>query len=182
MHATLCDLMTDIVQNAVEAGASEIELTVFEDREQIKFKVQDNGKGMNSETQAKAKDPFYSDGLKHAHRRVGLGLPFLFQTAEAADGQASIESEEGHGTVIRFCAKAQHVDLPPVGDFPGAAAMMLTLLPKGELRINRELNGKSYQLKRSELNEALGGLNSAGNLNMLKRFIASQEEDLRKAG
>jgi hypothetical protein len=35
---------------------------------------------------------------------------------------------------------------------------------------------------RGELEEALGGLDSAENLNMLKTFIASQEEDLRKAG
>ena len=182
MHATLCDLMTDIVQNAVEANATEIELTILEDNEQIEFEVRDNGKGMNSETQARAIDPFYSDGQKHAHRRVGLGLPFLFQTAEAAGGEAAIESQEGRGTVIRFCAKAQHVDLPPFGDFDSAAAMMLTLLPAGELRIIKTLNGQSYTLLRSELDEALGGLDRAENLSMLKTFIASQEEDVRKAG
>ncbi|MBI9020902.1 MAG: ATP-binding protein [Verrucomicrobia bacterium] len=182
MHATLCDLMADIVQNAVEANATEIELTIREEKERIEFEVRDNGKGMNSETQAKAMDPFYSDGQKHAHRRVGLGLPFLFQTAEAAGGKASIESEEGAGTVIRFCANAQHVDLPPFGEFSSAAAMMLTLLPAGELRIIKTLNGQSYTLRRSELDEALGGLESVESLIMLKTFIASQEEDLRKAG
>lgn len=182
MHATLCDLMADIVQNAVEANATEIELTIREEKEWIEFEVRDNGKGMNSETQAKAIDPFYSDGCKHAHRRVGLGLPFLFQTAEAAGGEAAIESQEGSGTVIRFRAQAQHVDLPPMGDFAGSAAMMLTLMSMGELRIVKTLNGESYTLLRSELDEALGGLERAENLSMLKTFIASQEEDLRKAG
>ncbi|MDK2857836.1 MAG: hypothetical protein PWQ29_230 [Verrucomicrobiota bacterium] len=182
MHATLCDLMTDIIQNAVEAGATEIELTIRETAEEIEFKVKDNGKGMSSESKAKAVDPFYSDGCKHAHRRVGLGLSFLFQTAEAAGGEAAIESQEGIGTVIRFRAQAHHVDLPPFGDFPVAAAMMLTLLPKGEMCINRTVGAKTYRLLRSELEEALGGLDSAENLNMLKTFIASQEEDLRKAG
>jgi len=182
MHATLCDLMTDIVQNAVEANATRIDLMIREDTEWIQFEVRDNGKGMNSETQAKATDPFYSDGQKHAHRRVGLGLPFLFQTAEAAEGRASIDSEVGRGTVIHFCAKTQHVDLPPIGDLSGSSAMMLTLLPKGEVQIKRSLNGNSYTLTRSELDEALGGLDSAGNLSLLKQFIASQEEDLRKAG
>lgn len=174
--------MTDIVQNAVEADAAEIDLTVRETGEWIEFEVRDNGKGMSSETQAKAVDPFYSDGRKHAHRRVGLGLPFLFQTAEAAGGDASIESEEGKGTVIRFRAQARHVDLPPFGDFAGTASMMLTLMPKGELRIHRALDGESYTLRRSELEDALGGFDSAGNLSMLKAFISSQEEDLRKAG
>lgn len=181
MHATLCDLMTDIVQNAVEADAAEIELIFREQDGRIEFEVRDNGKGMNSEVQAKAVDPFYSDGRKHAHRRVGLGLPFLLQTAEAAGGEAAVESEEGRGTVIRFSAPADHVDLPPVGEFAGAAAMMLTMT-RSELRIIRTRNGDEYTLLRSELDEAVGGLDTAGGLNMLKTFIASQEEDLRKAG
>ena len=182
MHATLCDLMTDIIQNSVEAGAAVIELTIRETENEFVFEVKDNGKGMNSETKAKAMDPFYSDGCKHAHRRVGLGLPFLFQTAEAAGGAASIESQEGRGTVIRFRAQTQHVDMPPFGDFAGSAAMMLTLPAEGEMKINRILNGKGYTLSRSELDDALGGLHSAENLSLLKAYIASQEEDLRKAG
>lgn len=182
MHATLCDLMTDIVQNAVEAESTDVELIVRETAERIEFEVRDNGKGMSRETQEKAVDPFYSDGRKHAHRRVGLGLPFLFQTAEAAGGEASIESQKGRGTVIRFSAKAQHIDLPPTGDFAGAAAMMLTMLPAGELTITRSLNGEGYTLSRTELSEALGDLESSGSLSLLKAYTASQENELRKAG
>lgn len=182
MHATLCDLMADIVQNSIEAGASEIQLIIWENREEIKFEVRDNGKGMNSETQEKAIDPFYSDGQKHAHRRVGLGLPFLFQTAEAASGEASIQSEEGRGTIIQFRAQAEHVDLPPFGDLAGTAAMMLSMSEQGEIKIDRSLDGKSYQLSRIELHDALGGLETTSQLQMLLEFIESQEEDLRKAG
>ncbi len=182
MHATLCDLMTDLIQNSVEADATEIELNIRETEEWFEFEVQDNGKGMNSETQVKAVDPFYSNGRKHAHRRVGLGLPFLFQTAEAAGGTASIESQEGYGTVIRFRAKAQHVDLPPLGDFAGAVAMMLTMPTQGELKVNRALNGDGYTLSRCELEEALGDLHSTGSLSLLKTYATSQENDLRKAG
>jgi hypothetical protein len=181
VHATLCDLITDIVQNAVEADATVIELMIRETEETFEFEVKDNGKGMNNETQAKAVDPFYSDGHKHAHRRVGLGLPFLFQTAEAAGGEAAIESQEGHGTVIRFRAKAQHMDLPPLGDFAGSATMMLTLVP-GELTITKTRYDEGYTLSRSELETTLGNLCSAGNLKLLKTYITSQEENLRKAG
>lgn len=182
MHATLCDLMTDIVQNAVEADATEIELIFREGAEWIEFEVRDNGKGMNRETQAKAKDPFYSDGQKHAHRRVGLGLPFLFQTAEAAGGQAAMESQEGTGTVIRFRAEAQHMDLPPLGDFAGTAVMLLSLMQNGEIKITRAVNTDSYTLSRRELEEALGGLDDAGSLLLLREYVVSQETDLRKAG
>jgi hypothetical protein len=174
--------MTDLIQNSVEADATRIELTICETAESFKFEVKDNGKGMSSETQAKAVNPFYSDGHKHAHRRVGLGLPFLFQTAEAAGGKAVIESQEGCGTVIRFQAETHHVDLPPMGDFGGAAAMMLTLLPAGEIMIEKTRDGEGYTVLRSELEEALGDLHSAGSLKLIKRYIDSQEENLRKAG
>lgn len=181
MHATLCDLMTDMIQNAVEADATEIELHLSETAEWIEFEVRDNGKGMNRETQAKATDPFYSNGQKHA-RRVGLGLPFLLQTAEAAGGKASVESQEGKGTVIHFCAQAQHLDLPPLGDFAGTAAMMLTLMQSGEMKITRSLNEISYTLSRNELTHVLGELNKSGALTLLKTYAVSQENDLRKAG
>jgi hypothetical protein len=174
--------MMDMIQNSVEADATVIELTIRETEEHFEFEVKDNGNGMNSETQAKAIDPFYSDGRKHVHRRVGLGLPFLLQTAEAAGGKAAIESKEGLGTIIRFRAKTQHVDLPPFGDFAGTAAMVLSQLPDGEIEISRTLNGEGYTLSRREMEEVLGDLHSAGSLTLLKTYIASQEEDLRKAG
>lgn len=182
MHATLCDLMTDMIQNAIEANAVQIGLDFRETAEWIEFEVRDNGKGMNRETQAKAVDPFYSDGRKHAHRRVGLGLPFLFQTAEAAGGEATIESQEGCGTVIRFRAPAKHLDMPPSGDFACAAAMMLTMMTEGEMKITRILNGNGYTLSRSELETALGDLNDSGALALLKTYTVSLENDLRKAG
>jgi hypothetical protein len=174
--------MMDLIQNSVEANASEIELTIRQTGKEIAFSVKDNGKGMSKEVQAKATDPFYSDGEKHAHRRVGLGLPFLIQTAEAANGQAAIESEEGRGTRIDFTAEADHVDLPPFGDFAAAATMMFSQANGFELRIHRETETDRYTLSRNELEEALGDLNDTQNLTLMKTYIHSQEENLRKAG
>jgi len=174
--------MTDLVQNSVEADAKRIELIVRETEEWFEFEVKDDGKGMNSETQAKAIDPFYTDGQKHAHRRVGLGLPFLFQTAESAGGSAVIESQEGVGTTIRFRAQTRHVDLPPLGDFAGTAAMLMTLMSQGDLMIHRAWNDHHYTVTRSEMDDVLGDLHNVESLRLLKTYIASQEEDLRKAG
>ncbi len=182
MHATICDLIMDLVQNSIEANAEAIELILRETGNQIEFSIKDNGKGMSKEVQAKAIDPFYSDGEKHAHRRVGLGLPFLIQTAEATEGRAAIESKEGCGTRIHFCAEAAHVDLPPFGDFASAATLMMSQMNSGELRIVREASGKSYTLSRTELEETLGNLNETQNLMLIKTYIGSQEDNLRKAG
>ncbi len=182
MHATICDLIMDLVQNSIEAKALEIELVLRESDGKIEFSVKDNGKGMSKEVQAKAVDPFYSDGEKHVHRRVGLGLPFLLQTAEAAEGRAVIESEEGRGTRIDFRAQSTHVDLPPLGDFASAATMMMSQMTGGELRIVRENCGQRYTLLRTELEQTLGDLNETQNLMLMKTYIRSQEENFRKAG
>ncbi len=182
MHATLCDLMMDLVQNSIEAEATEIELTLCETSEQVEFSVKDNGNGMSKEIQNKAIDPFYSDGKKHAHRRVGLGLPFLLQTAEATGGRATIESKEGCGTMIRFCAQAQHMDLPPLGEFASTATMMMSQPSNSNLRIVRKTRSDHYELSRRELEETLGDLNDSQNLILIKTYIGSLEENLEKAG
>ena len=62
MHATLCDLITDLVQNSFEADATEITLNVEETGKKLNVVIKDNGKGMSAETLEKAQDPFYSDG------------------------------------------------------------------------------------------------------------------------
>ncbi|MDC7247604.1 MAG: sensor histidine kinase, partial [Sphaerochaetaceae bacterium] len=79
MHASLCDFLTDIVQNSIEAGSHLISIQIYQDEHAMTFKVTDDGRGMSEEQLRKALDPFYSDGVKHEHRKVGLGLPFLQQ-------------------------------------------------------------------------------------------------------
>ena len=178
MHATICDMITDLVQNSIEAGATEISLNVGETKTNLTVVIADNGKGMSAETLEKAKDPFWSDGLKHRHRNVGLGLPFLFQTSEMTGGTASIESAEGVGTTVTFRLDPAHVDLPMFGNFTTAAVMLMTYGFKGNLTIKRSIGEKEYEVGKNELAEALGDLNDLENLALLKQFIASQEEAL----
>ena len=178
MHATLCDLITDLVQNSIEAQATDIHLNIKETDTNLSFVIADNGKGMNAETLEKAKDPFYSDGRKHSHRKVGLGLPFLFQTAEWTGGTAEIESEEGTGTTVTFSADPAHVDLPQFGNFTTAAVTLMAYGFEGNLNIERHVNGRGYSISRNELIDALGDLSDTDSLVLLKEFIASREEDI----
>jgi hypothetical protein len=178
MHATICDLITDLVQNSIEAHAKEITLNVEETEENLNVVIADNGKGMSAETLAKAKDPFWSDGTKHVHRKVGLGLPFLFQTSEMTGGTARIESEQGVGTTVTLNLDPTNVDLPMFGDFTTAAVTLMTYGFDGNLTIKRSLGGKEYEVSKNELTEALGDLNDLESLTLLKQFIESHEEDL----
>ncbi|WP_372795760.1 ATP-binding protein [Pontiella sp.] len=177
MHATICDLITDLVQNSIEADADEITLNVEETKTNLRIVIQDNGKGMSAATLAKAKDPFWSDG-KHRHRKVGLGLPFLLQTAEMTGGSAEIESEEGRGTSVTLNLDPAHVDLPMFGNFTSAAVSLMTYGFDGNLTIEHSRNNQAYSVSRNDLIDALGCLNDMQNMVLLKQFIESNEKEL----
>lgn len=178
MHATLCDIVTDLVQNSIEAGASQVTLEVSTNPEQIEVCIVDNGKGMDAATQERAFDPFYSEAGKHDHRQVGLGLPLLKQTAEAAGGAVKIRSEPDKGTTVLFHVAAQHWDTPPLGDLVMTVLGLMSFRSAYNLTFTRRTQQDSYQVSRHELMEALGNLEEAGTLILAKEFLASQEEAL----
>ncbi len=179
MHASICDILSDLVQNAVEAGASRVELTVATDPERITVRVTDNGKGMDAAKLARAVDPFFSETGKHDQRRVGLGLPLLYQTAEATNGDVDIQSAPGEGTTVRFSLDAKHVDTPPFGDLPATLTGLMAFGGDYDLVVTRRTVSDSYTVSRRELIDALGDLTEAANLSLAKDFLRSQEENLR---
>ena len=177
MHATLCDIVTDLVQNSIEAGASQIHVEVSTTPERIEVCIVDNGKGMDAATQQKVFDPFYSEAGKHEHRKVGLGLPLLRQTAEAADGRVEIQSESGKGTTVRFHLAAQHWDTPPLGNLVMTVLGLMSFRQKYDLTFTRKTQRDSYQISRSELIEVLGNLEEAATLILARDFLSSQENE-----
>lgn len=178
MHASVCDTIADLVQNSVEAGASRVELDVYVGPDMIKVRVTDNGKGMDQAALAKAADPFYSEPGKHDHRRVGLGLPLLYQTAEAVDGRVDIESAPGQGTAVGFAFDARHLDTPPLGDLAATVLGLMTFSGTYDLVLTRRTPTDSYTLSRRELIETLGDLETAGNLILARDFLKAQEAGL----
>ena len=83
MHATLADMIADTAQNSIEAGATNVEVSVTEAEGRILVDIRDNGKGMDEATLKRVFDPFYTEPGKHDKRKVGLGLPLLKQICEA---------------------------------------------------------------------------------------------------
>jgi hypothetical protein len=184
LHFTLADLVTDITQNGAESGASLLELELRESREpgspaEFRFIVSDNGKGMTPEELNRAVDPFVTDGLKHPRRKVGLGLPFLIQTAEQSGGGWDIKSEKGKGTRVSAWFDADNVDIPPVGDIPGMFRSILMFQGPQEIHISRvRKNGTGdldYQIRKTELADALGDLEDTASLVLLNRYLRSLE-------
>ena len=178
MHASVCDQVVDIVQNAIEADASQIGLRIDERNGQLVITVTDNGKGMTTEQQARALDPFFSERGKHDHRRVGLGLPFLKQMTDTVNGSLEMSSTKGEGTRIRFSMPLDHIDLPPVGSWGEAILGLMNFQGAFELRVKHRRDERQYTVSRGELREVLGDLTLSDNLLMAREFIASNEASL----
>jgi hypothetical protein len=187
VHYALCDYVLDVAQNAVEAGSREVRIVFAESDEAISVVVSDDGRGMTAEERSRALDPFYSDGTKHVKRKVGLGLPFLAQAIAQAGGKWSLESERGKGTTVSFSFPKGNVDCPPTGDVPELFLSALCLPGGHEMVVRRvrpasagESGGVSseYELRRSELSEAVGGLERVSSLALLRDYLKSQEESI----
>jgi hypothetical protein len=177
MHFTIADLITDIAQNAIEAGSDLVEIDVSEDGKEFRFLIKDNGKGMTEEELKRAIDPFVTDGVKHPNRKVGLGLPFLIQMAEMSNGGWDIKSEKGKGTSVAAWFDSGNVDMPPVGDVAGMFRTILMFESKAEIVIRRKKLTDEYEVSKSELDEALGGLENAGSLVLLDQYLRSLESE-----
>jgi hypothetical protein len=181
MHYTLCDMIADLTQNAVEAGSSVVTVSVGERDGALSFEIRDNGKGMSPALLERVKDPFYTDGIKHPARKVGLGIPFLIQTASETGGSWDLTSTEGKGTTVSGTFDMTNIDTPPVGDIPAMFAQMLTQTGSYEMVISRARSGNGtdaldYRVSRTELTEALGELETADSLSLLRQYLAGLEE------
>ena len=184
MHYFLTDLVTDIVQNGVESGTDLLELFISEainndGKKVFEFTVKDRGKGMTENELKLAQDPFISDGIKHPWRQVGLGIPFLIQTAENSGGAWKIASQKktaGQGaTEVNAWFDLGNVDTPPIGDIPGM--FRTTLLFEGPKEVIIERRGRvNYQIRKTDLEQSLGGFKNTRSLLLLNEYLVNAEQ------
>ena len=136
---------------------------------------------MDEEQLKKAQDPFYTNGVKHPNRKVGLGIPFLIQTATETGGSWNITSKKGKGTEVDCRFDLSNIDTPPVGDIPGYFRDALTLEGSYEMIIHREnhSNNKTinYTVTRSDLINALGDMSNGGALVLLGQYLKNLETE-----
>jgi hypothetical protein len=147
----------DLLQNAVEAGATRIALTIEEDssRDSLTVTVQDNGRGMPPELATRVLDPFVTT---RQTRHVGLGLPLLAAAAEQAGGGVEVHSVPGEGTVVTAGFALDHWDRAPLGDLPGTLLAALLARDPVELLYVHRVDGREFRCDTAELREVLGGI------------------------
>ncbi len=176
MHFSIADFLSDVLQNSIEAKSTLIELDIEQSLTNFAVKLRDNGCGMNPDQLVRALDPFVSDGVKHPHRRQGLGLPFLKQAVDSLGGQMKISSVPGQGTQLSFKLPLGHIDCPPLGDLLGTLVSACAFEGAYELVVRRKNCHNEWCAQRTELREALGDLDTVASLGLLRDYFESLEE------
>ena len=162
----------DIIQNSLSAGASRIEIQVWEDVEHnlLTITIQDNGRGMTPEQVERVTDPFFTS---RTTRRVGMGLPLYRQSAEQSGGMLRIESEVGVGTTVTATFVYDHLDRPPMGDLANAVVLMMSANPDHWFKFVYRYNQQSYSIDTQEINDSLEGfpMNNVQVMKMIEEMI-----------
>ncbi|WLT31984.1 PAS domain S-box protein [Geothrix sp. PMB-07] len=66
----------------------------------VELDVEDTGTGMSQEVMERAMDPFFT--TKPVGKGTGLGLSIVYSTIKAHQGTVELQSERGHGTLVRL--------------------------------------------------------------------------------
>ncbi|MGI6628766.1 MAG: ATP-binding protein [Bacillota bacterium] len=116
--------LLDLLQNSAHAGARNVRVGIVEsvERDLLEITVSDDGKGMSSDEQARALDPFYTSSAK---KKVGLGLPLVVQAAKMAGGSVYVENNLPRGTRVIVRYRLNHPDRQPMGDIAATTISFL---------------------------------------------------------
>jgi len=149
--------LLDIAENSVAANAQNITIFVNEDSmtDRLLMNVVDDGIGMDETTVARVVDPFFTS---RTTRKVGLGLPFLKQAAEACQGGMQIESTPGKGTRVKVEFKRNHIDRMPLGDLASTFLSLLIANPGINWDFNYIVDGREFKFESSPVTQALEGI------------------------
>ena len=144
----------DVVENAVEAGASRIQVRIEEDlkADLLTIEIVDNGRGMSKELVKKVLNPFYTT---RKTRHVGLGLPLFLEAARRCDGDLVIESEPGKGTDVSAFFRHSHVDRAPLGDISSALLAALLSEHPVDLDYLHRVGDRDFQFDTAEIRREL---------------------------
>ena len=147
----------DIVENSLAAGATKVEINIYEDTQLdlLQLTIRDNGRGMNREMLKMVRDPFVTT---RTTRRVGFGISLLDQAAHEADGDLVISSEPDKGTEIKATFKRSHIDCKPIGDIGSTIISLILGNPDVDFKYESDYDGVKTTLDTSEIKAELDGV------------------------
>jgi hypothetical protein len=154
MLEDLSQHVLDIAENSIMADATDVLVEIKEDRRGnlVSMAIEDNGRGMSPEFLSRVTDPFTTT---RTTRRVGMGLPFLKQSAELCGGEFILRSEQGKGTRTEAAFAYDSIDRPPMGDIPATMMALFMGHPEINWRYVHSVDGGEFSLSTEELVTAL---------------------------
>ena len=97
-------MINNLLSNAVKYCDTEpvIEIEGFTLDNKINIRIADNGIGINKNDQKRIFDKFYraSSGNIHKYKGLGLGLYYVRKIAEAHEGDVTVSSKPGKGSIF----------------------------------------------------------------------------------
>lgn len=101
----LTNIIFNLIDNAVKysQGSPEITITTQNEENGIGIFIKDNGIGISKDNQRKIFDKFYRvpTGNVHNVKGFGLGLSYVQAVVQKHDGEISVQSELGKGSVFK---------------------------------------------------------------------------------
>jgi len=147
----------DLVQNSIEAGATTVILEIMEDTrdDQLVIRISDNGRGMEPAILDQVTDPFVTT---RTTRKVGLGLPLIDMSTKRCEGELTIRSVAGEGTVVEARYRHGHWDRPPLGDMVETLKSIIIANPSLDFRYSHSFNDAVFRLETVEITGILGDI------------------------
>ena len=173
----------DALENSLEAGATFIELIIEEDlaADRLTITVRDNGRGMSEAHLARVFDPFFTT---RSTRHVGLGIPLFKAAAERCNGDLTVTSQLGDGTILQATFQHSHIDRVPLGNMPGTL-LAIILSESCDLHYIHRVNvhpegGGEFEFCTTDIRAELGEVPLTHHevRKWLQEFIAEGEAEL----
>ena len=170
----------DLVQNSLEAGATEVVLEIIEDRhtmDSFMIRVTDNGRGMDEEICNNVIDPFVTTRTK---RRVGLGLSLMDMSTKRCNGYLTVTSAPGCGTAVEGFYQHSHLDRAPLGNIVDTIKSIIVANPKLHFSYCHTVDQAVFSLATQELIGILGDvpLTQPDVLVWLNEYLTINEDNL----
>lgn len=173
--------LLDIAQNSIAAKASIIEISIEENTKNnlLSLMIKDNGSGMSREVLSQVTDPFFTT---RNTRTVGLGIPFLKMATNLSDGDLTIESTLGMGTIIQATFQLNHINTPPLGAIEDTLFILMIHPELKDLKYKHVVDDSTFTFDLGTIYSILDGvpLTEPSIMSYLKSYIKDNIINLRR--
>lgn len=104
----LTSAITNLLNNAVQAGATKLGIQVEAQAREVCLRVLDNGRGIAAEQLPRICEPFFTT----RSQGTGLGLAVVQSVVQSHQGRLDVSSVEGKGSCFTLYLPLEHVQTP----------------------------------------------------------------------